>query len=394
MTAMPRYFTFDFPAELKRLPRQLTYSVVSKHGLGIIETTNDVVAKNLTQNRFFEIDHDRFLALRGREIVEEKKIPSFTKQTKWPCGLFHFRNEPNICHTNPGLEFINGQLHIFTRRIEYAVNSQKGILKYQTRLEILKLNLGTMSLSDSIIPELPNRYPSESWEDPRVLIVEGRCFISMATHLCKMRFPVRQCLVLLSDDMSKFEVYAEPKFGGNHPIPQEATGVEKNWTWFSVGGKLFCIYTLEPLCVFRLNDQREPMPVQSIVSKEIKWKYGIIRGSTNPELVEGEYWMFFHSSLPWVDEFGTPVIPNYRRYYVGAITMSMDEPYRITSMTKEPLLIGSEEDSELFLGPPAIFQCGAKLINGDWLLTMGLNEEKSAWISIPHADLKPLMVKC
>lgn len=392
MTAS-RYFSFEFPGDLKRLPKRLTYSVVSKHGLGLIEATTDSAATDLIDCKFPEMDKERFVSLLGRELMNASKIPSFTRQTNWKSGVFRFQSEPNICHTNTGLEFVDNHLRIFTRRIEYVATPQKRILKYQTRLEIFCLNYGTMSLSGSVTPQLPERYPSESWEDPRVLIVGDKFYIGMATHMCKMRFPVRQCLVLLSEDFCAFEVYAEPKFGGNHPIPQEATSTEKNWTWFGKDGEIYCIYTLEPLCIFKLNEQREADPVETVVSPGAKWKYGIIRGGTNPELHDGEYWMFFHSSLPWLDEFGLPVIDNYRRYYVGAITMSAEAPYRITSVTEEPLLIGSEEDSDLFLGPPCIFPCGAKLLHNEWLITMGINEEKSAWISIPHSELKTRVTK-
>lgn len=194
----------------------------------------------------------------------------------------------------------------------------------------------------------------------------------------------------MSKDLSEFKVVSEPHIGGNHSSPELSTGHEKNWTWFGKTGSPHCLYSLHPLEIHAFNP--DPIAAETTSPRELPWIYGTLRGGTNPELHDGQYWMFFHSSLPWKDATGTVLFGRDRRYYMGAVTMTAEPPFRLTSITPTPLLRGSEEDPRTVLGPPVVFPCGAKLIDGSWLVTMGINDERCGWISIPHEELKAKMV--
>jgi len=43
--------------------------------------------------------------------------------------------------------------------------------------------------------------------------------------------------------------------------------------------------------------------------------------------------------------------------------------------------------------PLVVFPCGAILRNGEWLVTLGVNDCESAWIKIPHERLMETMKK-
>ncbi len=102
-------------------------------------------------------------------------------------------------------------------------------------------------------------------------------------------------------------------------------------------------------------------------------------------LMGKRYWSFFHSST----ERTSPEEPR-RRYYMGAYSFEQDPPFKIGAISKTPLLVGSELDggsSDMGIPLPVIFPGGAIWKNGRWTVVFGVNDERCAWIEIPHADL-------
>lgn len=393
---MPHCFTFKFPNDMRALPR-CRYELLPS-GIGMIETDDESLATALTclyrkrVGAIRQVRPEDIKRLRGetKSFDEISATPSFTKQTKWRSGFFDLHESPGTCYLNPGLEWWDGALHLFARRNLYSFD-MLGRKREDNDLAIFRL-MPDLSVKDCIVPTPPRRYPREQWEDPRVFVYDGRCFVSFATMVRGMGWKIRQSLVVLDDDFSRFSVAVEPQFGGSHPVPQLAQQTEKNWTWFVRGPKLYCVYSLHPMEVFTM-DSGAPvkLPVES--PEALPWEHGTLRGGTNPELRDGQYWVFFHSSMPWKDCFGHCVMGTRRRYYMGALTFTADPPFRITAITPKPLLTGSEDDPRTLNGPPVVFPCGAKLIDGEWLISMGINDEQCGWISIPGKELTDLMVR-
>jgi predicted GH43/DUF377 family glycosyl hydrolase len=58
-------------------------------------------------------------------------------------------------------------------------------------------------------------------------------------------------------------------------------------------------------------------------------------------------------------------------------------------MTIDPLLVGSEKDGGTL---PVVFPGGAVFNDGKWLVVLGVNDARSAYIYIPHEDLIARMV--
>lgn len=393
------HFTFKFPDDLKALPRSCRYEVLPGN-VGLFSIDGEVAMEHFIATGAWPggsiraIDHHDMLQLieNTKTFDQIERVPSFTKQTKWPSGFFDLPETPGTCFFNPGLEWWNGSLHLFARR---SVRTRKGFATLEDNdLVIFRLN-PDFSPASFIIPTPPNRYPREQWEDPRAFVADGKCYVSMATLIRGIAWKIRQSLCVMSEDLSRFSVVCESEFGGNHSEPMKATGHEKNWTWFNSQDDLHCVYSLHPLTIFVPNyyDGTLARRVDSKPPESIPWQHGTLRGGTNPELSDGEYLTFFHSSMLWKDAFGSCVMGTRRRYYMGALTFTSEPPFHITSITPKPLLVGSEDDPRTLEGPPVVFPCGAKLINGSWLVTMGINDERCGWISIPHEELKGLIVK-
>lgn len=391
------YYQFRFPEDKKLLPRNCSYTVTPS-GLGVIETDNashvnqlnGLCSSGVGSVRLSTKQDTDILFKETKTIEQIGRIHSFTRQTKWISGFFDISDDQTTSFFNCGLEWWDGSLHLFTRRCQYTPATLLRRRSEDNDLAIFRLN-PNLSVQSCVIPYPPNRHTREQWEDPRAFIFNGECYVSMATLIRGIGFKIRQCVVKMSEDLSKFSVFSEPHFGGNHSEPPKAISHEKNWTWFTHDEKLHCVYSLNPLSIFTLIDGVADA-VPTISPKQLPWSLGTLRGGTNPEFHDGCYWVFFHSSLPWRDALSECNVGTKRRYYLGALTFSGTYPFQLLSITPNFLLQGSEEDPRTRDGPPVVFPCGAKLINGEWLITMGINDEKCGWISIPHKELKELLV--
>jgi len=384
---MTRYYTFDFPDGVKLLPKgRFRYEVVSGR-LGLIATDDSAIQRKMeatsrsSDGRLREVSSEAVDdILKPLRLAEQfRDPPSFTQQTKWLAGIFDLPYAPGTCYFNCGIARLD-RLYLFTRRYRY-VPRNFGAHFGSNDLVIWPLS-DELTPGEPIIPIPPRRYDGEQWEDPRAMVVDGRCYVGMATYVQGKHWKIRQALTLMSDDLSRFSVAAEPDYGGNSSVPETATEHEKNWLWLSADR---CIYTLEPMQVFGLNGKlpSEVVPVKI-------WRFGRVRGGAPPVRVGDEFFLFFHSSRPWSDEYGR----GRRRYYMGAATMTTEPPFRLTAITPDPLLIGSHHDPRELSSPLVIFPCGAIYQDGTWLVTMGINDERCGWIKIPHTELcqrlKPL----
>lgn len=104
---------------------------------------------------------------------------------------------------------------------------------------------------------------------------------------------------------------------------------EKNWILFEYKKKPHLVYSIDPFIVLKPDLQTGSCTEVSSSKPQIDWPYGILRGSTQALLVDGEYLSFFHSRKrdPQKD---------FDIYYVGAFTFSPNPPFNITSISEKP----------------------------------------------------------
>lgn len=111
---------------------------------------------------------------------------------------------------------------------------------------------------------------------------------------------------------------------------------QKNWVPFEYNNRLFLTYTISPHEVLTPNFLNGSCYTVHMTNPHISWDWGLLRGSTPPVLVDGEYLAFLHSvtkkTTDWV---------NYFQYFIGAYTFSAEPPFKLTRISPYP--IGVEE---------------------------------------------------
>lgn len=111
---------------------------------------------------------------------------------------------------------------------------------------------------------------------------------------------------------------------------------QKNWIPFEYQGKLLMSYSINPHEVLYIN-LINGMCYPSYETKAgIDWEWGTLRGSTPPELIDGEYLAFFHSGMivPSNASWGWPIW----HYFMGAYTFSATPPFALTRISPAPII--------------------------------------------------------
>lgn len=171
-------------------------------------------------------------------------------------------------------------------------------------------------------------------EDPRVVLSKGRIFLSY-NDIQPIRTYSRSIRLAELDPISM-----DVKYVTN--LDQYLQPIEKNWVPFVIdnqdGFGLHFIYQMNPHKILKVNDttkndmthlifENSPTVLSNLWPK----KWGKPRGGTPPVLIDGEYLTFFHSCF-------TDEKTNTNWYVVGAYTFEAEAPFRITSISKEPIL--------------------------------------------------------
>lgn len=113
----------------------------------------------------------------------------------------------------------------------------------------------------------------------------------------------------------------------NYPF---AISIEKNWSPFLYGNKLYMIYSAQPQIILEVD--LNTGHCQEVVREypHLHWNLGIIRGGTPAYPINDQLITFFHSSFP-------AQISKGRAYIMGAYIFDKDPPFSIRAMTPTPL---------------------------------------------------------
>ena len=112
--------------------------------------------------------------------------------------------------------------------------------------------------------------------------------------------------------------------------------VQKNWVPFEWNKTLLITYAVNPHEVLYPNLINGTCYHCYETAASIDWKWGTLRGSTPPQLVDGEYLAFFHSGI--YTSSASSWNADMWHYYMGAYTFSAEPPFNITKMTPEPII--------------------------------------------------------
>lgn len=167
-------------------------------------------------------------------------------------------------------------------------------------------------------------------------------------------------------------------------IPSPAKShVEKNWVFFSCGGKLFCVYYPVPHIVYEVKLDNG-VPSLGDKWEASNWKSADLmenaRGGASPVRVGDEFYHFYHTQ----HRHGHGVA-----YQVGLYTFEACPPWDIKRTIKGPLLSMVPSKREL----DCIFPVGAALEGEKWHLSCGIQDHETMAITLDYQDLERMLTK-
>jgi hypothetical protein len=269
-------------------------------------------------------------------------------------------NERNLYFNSCIFEFKNKK-YLLTRHSSFIskniANNTLKLFDYDTLSEI------DLQIKDEVL--------FEQYEDPRVLVYNNKIYISCVNYIHEKNHLIHQKILVLNENFEHINSI-HPVYGHNGKSIIENSGREKNWTYFIYENKLYCVYTIDPHVVieFDWNGNVVSKYVTYFNCKNI-WKYGYCRGGTNPIYKDGYMHSFFHSSIP--------CNKTRRKYIMGYYKFEAKPPFNIVEINENPILWGNEIDDFILkeINPPVIFPCGAVLDNNQFIISYGVNDEKT-----------------
>lgn len=314
---------------------------------------------------------------------ETPKLEEQARIAGWRAGIFDFgiAEEEGISYFNPGIVRRPDGLWLIVRR---SVDTP-GMTFGRNDICAFKLHEETRRPEFGRPLVFPDSQADEQFEDARVCRWNDQTWVSTVNFIWYgdgSWTGAHICLGYFRDDPEWTPVARrDPEVGTNLGHAGHTNGRHnKNLLFWFHNDKLHLIYTSDPWDVVEFGSRWEDQTHHR--GDGVKWKYGHVRGGTPPVLVDGLYWTFFHSSVPWHGRL--------RRYYMGAMAFEAVAPFKPIYITPEPLLIGSQKDFWHEGKPLVVFPCGALYENEKWFVTFGVNDLKSGWCEIPHEDLKEL----
>lgn len=258
-------------------------------------------------------------------------------------------------------------------------------LRYESMLE--KCNI-----------QLPKAWEKHSHEDLRFFDHNGETWASLTLSTCKAKRMPR-CVTaygrLMPDgSMPKLLV---PEFGHN-----DFSGMEKNWVFFSHGGKVHAIYACDPVHrVIELDGEKVTNEYRTVIDAAQHWTYGEIRGGTPPVPYKDGTWLrFFHSRI-WdrkplrkprtkAERVFNPTDRIPWRYYVGALVMESEPPFRVLKVSSSPILTGGEQwvPGCPHWKPNVTIPYGCVPQENGWTVSVGVNDALSCLATITEDQLK------
>lgn len=311
------------------------------------------------------------------------KISDQAAKEGWSSGIYDFgkAKHADVDYFNPTLVKWKDKKFLIVRRAhwknrktdEFGVND---LVAFEMQ--------GKMPIRGTVIG-MQARFPNEHFEDPRVVIHDGRMLVSCCNFTwAKNGWSGAHQMVAHVDPDDGWKVLKQyhPVYGGNGEALGLNKGHEKNWIYYVDGGGLSMVYSTSPFVRVHWRDGFvEPEELKFEWDSSL-WGYGEIRGGTPPVLVDGLYYTFFHSSTPWVGP--------KRQYHMGCMTFK--EFGGIKSITPYPLLTGSSHDRWGWPKPACIFPGGCLVDKDLFYIAFGVNDLDCGWVEIPFDSLKQKMI--
>jgi predicted GH43/DUF377 family glycosyl hydrolase len=219
--------------------------------------------------------------------------------------------------------------------------------------------------------EIHDEVPSH--EDPRLFIWKDELYLCYVSS----HWPN-----IVAANVKYCRIYKADHWRCDTPVDyphKDRDTLEKNHLPFPCGDVLRIIYRTNPKqIVYTANTNEE------FVTEPLTWPYGEIRGGTTPLPYDGKLIRFFHSRI------NNDCPPTPWRYFIGAMLMQPEPPFKALAISRKPILIASEVGGDLTLHHAKrsiVFPAGAIEHEGGWLLSIGINDSHSALVKIKPQNL-------
>lgn len=245
-----------------------------------------------------------------------------------------------------------------------------------------RLALAQISFDGKVISNRALAGNGLSMEDPKLFWFQNQLYISWveATY---PNFPLKSVVKYAKMVDGKLGEPILPKLPGN-----DLSTMQKNYVFFAWDSRLYVIYRRYPQQQIYQVDGENVVAVHENIG--IYWPFGEPRGGTPPLPYNDRLISFFHSGLD--NEFSA----QRRRYYMGAMVMENEPPFRPVKISWEPILFGSEVD-DIPLSewpkcrhrkPQVVFPGGAVHRGDHWLVSVGVNDYECVIVKVTEKDLK------
>lgn len=233
---------------------------------------------------------------------------------------------------------------------------------------------------DGMPVEVPLK--NHSIDDPRLFVFQDKLHVSyVVTPYPVPTTPPAPCAigygeVEIKDGKCRILGHIQPKYGKN-----DFTGQEKNFVFFEHNKSLHFIYKCSPEQEVVRLEQGHVQQVHKSLSP--KCSFGDIRGGTQPIPYKGQWLRFFHTLVK------SPEKEVWWQYYVSALLMDSEPPFRITAVSKIPILTGDERyfHDWKFYKPRVQIVYGAIESDGGWRLSVGVNDSRCADVIVKPEHL-------
>lgn len=148
---------------------------------------------------------------------------------------------------------------------------------------------------------------------------------------------------------------------------------------------LYFIYAMQPDHVVCKLDKDGISVCEVFRTPGPTWPHGEMKGGTSPLPYNGQWLRFFHSLQRHCEKRETWT------YSIGACLMESKPPFRVTAVSKRPILRGNEKFTpECPHQKHSVAICyGAVWDAGElgWVLSVGLNDCECATLTVTEKDL-------
>lgn len=309
-----------------------------------------------------------------------KPIPPIAEQVLWETGIIQLPEHPDYTYFNPAIiQAHDGRILLFARRCKDKRKNDLDYFREKNDIVVFVLDDRMQATSMQVL-NLRKHEPNEQFEDPRVFRTSNGYVLSCCAFVQGRSF-AHQTAFLLNEKFDCFNRF-DPIYGNNMAQAMVNSGHEKNWLWFPHEGSPHMVYSASPHTVIRMDGQLNPVEkIESEVFDQY-WKYGEVRGGSNPVRVGDLYWTFFHSSVKWA--------VHKRRYFMGAYAFEAKPPFQIVRFTPMPLLTGTSAEHWWPGLPEVVFPCGS-YFDGDrqqFVVSYGVNDVRCGFLKIPMSELE------